>query len=337
MNHQEIVNHLKGDCTREESGRVINWIKERKHESESREALGEIWDCCEMKIVGKKPDFEQMLAKIHIRILSEKPNEPSINRWQSFYHTFARVAAILILPLISITLYLALKENFAPKDLAYHELYTKPGSRMKLTLADGTIVWLNDGTTLKYPETFKGDTRQVWVDGEAYFEVKKDVKHPFIVDNPLMKTIVTGTKFNLNAYSSDNYFEATLLEGKIHLTDDHQTKELNPGQQFQFDNATGKTVCLEVDPTASSQWINGKLVLHNELLSTAIKKLCRWYNVEIVLQDPALNDYLLTATIEDEKLEQTFKLISLALPVEYNIKTTRVNNSIKRTIYMKKK
>jgi len=90
----------------------------------------------------------------------------------------------------------------------------------------------------------------------------------------------------------------------------------------------------EVNTTISNAWINGKLVLHNEPLGVAIKKLSRWYNIEIIIKSPGLNDYLLTSTIEDEKPEQTFKLISYALPIKYTIKTTRVDNEIKRTIYI---
>src|SRR5690606_14144513 len=109
------------------------------------------------------------------------------------------------------------------------EIYTKPGTRIKIDLPDGTQVWLNDGTHFRYPEQFSGTQREVYVDGEAYFEVKSDAKHPFVVNNPMMKTVVTGTHFNVNGYVADRFFEATLLEGKVSLEKNKQIIRLNPG------------------------------------------------------------------------------------------------------------
>jgi ferric-dicitrate binding protein FerR (iron transport regulator) len=196
------------------------------------------------------------------------------------------------------------------------------------------VVWLNDGTTLKYPEKFVNKERHVYIDGEAYFEVVSNPKKPFIVENRMMNTRVTGTKFNLNAYEDDNYFEATLIEGKIGLENGKHSCVMKPGFQVQYDKTTEKIMNHEVNPSISKAWIEGKLVLQNEPLNIAVKKLSRWYNIEIIIQSPKLNEYLLTATIEDEKPEQTFKLIAYALPIKYTIKTTRIDNEIKRTIYL---
>jgi len=102
------------------------------------------------------------------------------------------------------------------------------------------VVWLNDGTTLKYPDKFATNERRVYVDGEAYFEVASNPKRPFIVENPMMNTRVTGTKFNLNAYEDDNYFEATLIEGKIGLENKSHRCDMKPGYQVQYNQSNGE-------------------------------------------------------------------------------------------------
>jgi ferric-dicitrate binding protein FerR (iron transport regulator) len=341
MNHQDIINYLEGKTSVAETDRIQRWLKNPDNETEVRKILGEIWMQSRMELSGSKPDFEGMLNQVHHLIsLKEQSilNEPKpIPLIRKFFHQFSRAAAILIIPLLLFSGYHFIKNiTKFNAEVAVSEriITTKPGTRTKVQLDDGTVVWLNDGTTLKYPERFVNKERHVYVDGEAYFEVKANPKKPFIVENPMMNTCVTGTKFNLNAYVDDNYFEATLIEGKIGLKNMTNSFKMEPGFQVQYNKSTEKILNHEVNTSISTAWINGKLVLQNEPLSVAVKKLSRWYNIEIIIQSPKLNEYLLTATIEDEKPEQTFKLISYALPIKYSIKTTRIGNEIKRTIYL---
>ena len=204
-------------------------------------------------------------------------------------------------------------------------------------LADGTKITLNKNSSIEYPDKFDDDIRSVQIDGEAYFEVKSNLQNPFIVNNPMMTTVVTGTHFNLNAYVADKYFEATLLQGKVNLKRNHQTIELEPGEQVQFDTQYEKIVQKNIATKNATAWIDGKLIFTDEKLGIAIKKLGRWYNVEIILTDPALNDYLLTGTFRDEKLDQTLRMISLALPVKFEFKKENNPSKIQRTIFMKTK
>jgi ferric-dicitrate binding protein FerR (iron transport regulator) len=217
------------------------------------------------------------------------------------------------------------------------QVYTKPGTITQLELPDGSKVWLNDGTTLKYPEKFTGNERRLFVDGEAYFEVKTDPKHPFIVENPMMNTLVTGTSFNINAYSNDKYFEITLVEGKVQLEKNNQQFDLKPGEQIRFDVAKTQINRKNVNPAIYASWINGRLILEDEPLGVAVKKLGRWYNVDFIIADNELFALLLTATFQDEKLEQTLQNIVFALPVKFSIKEELVNNSPHKTIYLMKR
>lgn len=341
MNYTELKNYLEGKTSDTESEMVRIWLKDKANNVESRKMLGEIWTNSSILLTGTKPDFDKMLNQVHHQINSENSHlqNPRSGIFR-IYRIFSRIAAILILPITLLSLYLYYNPTQIVNELAtvsVREIYTKPGTRTKIELPDGTLVWLNDGTTIRYPEKFTGTNREVYMDGEAYFEVKSDLQNPFIVNNPMMTTVVTGTHFNLNAYVADKYFEATLLQGKVNLKRNQQTVELEPGDQVQFDTQYEKIVHKNIATENATAWIDGKLIFTDEKLGIAIKKIGRWYNVEIILVDPTLNEYLLTGTFRDEKLDQTLRMISLALPVKFEFKKENNPSKIQRTIFMKKK
>jgi ferric-dicitrate binding protein FerR (iron transport regulator) len=341
MNYHDIKKYLEGKTTVSESEQIRSWLINPENDVELRQILGEIWANSEIQLKGQAPDFNRMLDQVHHQINNQqihqlKPRALST----SFYQVFSRVAAILIIPLLLLSVYFYFNPAQTSNQLVsntFREIYTKPGTRTQIDLPDGTRVWLNDGTTFRYPEQFTGTQREVFVDGEAYFEVKSNPENPFVVNNPMMNTVVTGTHFNLNAYSADNYFEATLLEGKIHLENENKNLVMKPGEQVQFDSHLENVVQKTVDPQNAAAWVDGKLIFKDEKLETAIKKLARWYNVEIILTDPEITNYLMTATIQDEKLDQSLKLIALALPVKFEFKKVNNQTEIQRTIYMTKR
>lgn len=286
-----------------------------------------------------KKDLHNMLHQIHHKINlrhSEKPQVTPTRKLQRTIPLFYRIAAILLVPLFIASLYLVVFNNLMgdQHQITERQVYTKPGTITQIQLPDGSEVWLNDGTTIRYPEQFSGKERRLFVDGEAYFKVKKDPSHPFIVKNPMMNTIVTGTTFNLNAYSTDHYFEATLVEGHICLERTNQKIEVKPGEQFRLNDSTNKLSRRVVKPQIYSSWIDGKLIMVDEPLNDAVKKLGRWYNVHFVLTDKKLDEYLLTATFKNEKLDQTLQNIAYALPVQCTVKEKIVNNQPQKTVYI---
>jgi transmembrane sensor len=341
MNYHDIKRYLEGKTTESESLQIREWLKNPENDVELRQILGGIWANSEIQLKGQAPDFNRMLDQVHHQINNQQIHQlKPMALSTKLYQTFSKIAAILIIPLLLLSVYFYFNQSSTSIELAsntFREIYTKPGTRTQIDLPDGTRVWLNDGTTFRYPERFTGTQREVFVDGEAYFEVKSNPENPFVVNNPMMNTLVTGTHFNLNAYSADNYFEATLLEGKIHLENESKNLVMKPGEQVQFDSKLEKVVQKTVDPQNAAAWVDGKLIFRDEKIGTAIKKLARWYNVEIILTDPEINNYLMTATIQAEKLDQSLKLIALALPVKFEFKKVNKSTEIQRTIYMTKR
>ena len=154
---------------------------------------------------------------------------------------------------------------------------TLTGMEYTLTLSDGTKVFLNAETKLKFPTIFKGDQRVVELEGEAYFEVRKDEAHPCIVKTVSMNVRVLGTSFNVRSYVNEHDVTATLVEGKVAVSDGEVEKMLVPGEQAVYIKETGKMEVKEVDVSLYTAWHSGKFIFRNETLEDMMIYLSRWY------------------------------------------------------------
>lgn len=164
----------------------------------------------------------------------------------------------------------------------FNILTTPKGGQFQVTLADGTKIWLNAASSLRYPTAFVGDTRKVEVTGEAYFEVAKQAAMPFIVQiNAQTSVEVLGTRFNINAYTNEANIKTTLIEGAVRLKVNEQSRTLSPGQQAQV-NSQGEIRLIEkADLDEALAWKHEIFYFRNADLQTVMRQLERWYDVEI--------------------------------------------------------
>ena len=169
--------------------------------------------------------------------------------------------------------------NFSPE--LYNTLATPKGGQYKVTLSDGTKVWLNSESSLKYPVSFDTKQRTVELNGEGYFEVAKDSGRPFkVVLSDQCEVKVFGTHFNIMSYPDESAKWITLLEGSVELSSETSTQKLIPGQQGQI-NASGIKLINNVDTEEITGWKNGLFIFHDEQISSIMKQVARWYDVEI--------------------------------------------------------
>lgn len=174
----------------------------------------------------------------------------------------------------------------ATGELAYNTLYNPRGSQViNITLGDGTRVWLNAASSLRYPVAFGGGERLVDVNGEAYFEVARDPGKPFMVSKNGMSVKVLGTHFNVNAYDDEAAIRVTLLEGLVEVTGQtqHQTVSLRPGEQAVL--AGNLSIAQNVDLDQVMAWKNGEFQFNEKTdIHTIMRQLSRWYDIDIVYQ-----------------------------------------------------
>lgn len=174
-------------------------------------------------------------------------------------------------------------EGEGKQEILYNTIRTPLGGEYSVTLADGTEVWLNAMSELRYPVHFKPNERRVELKGEAYFKVKQDASKPFYVTVADYEIKVLGTSFNMKAYENDNYWEATLCTGKINFTDfkNHQNVILSPGNQAVCDRNTGHMVVGKVDTDLFTAWTKGEFRFDNTPIEEIFTILQRWYKIDI--------------------------------------------------------
>ncbi|MDO5665146.1 MAG: FecR family protein [Bacteroidia bacterium] len=164
----------------------------------------------------------------------------------------------------------------------FNEIIIPRGGEYKIILADGTQVWLNSQTKLKYPISFTEDVRNVYLEGEAYFDVAPNVDKPFFVYlNNKMKVQALGTSFNIRAYPDENRIEAVLEEGRISIENNDRKNQLQPNHLFAYDKVNNTETITWVDTELYTAWRKGRYIFYNESIEQILIGLSRWYNIEV--------------------------------------------------------
>ncbi len=260
---------------------------------------------------------------------------------------FQRIAAILIIPLLIYTAWSSLSSHeTSKKNVMMKSSETAFGVRSQIQLSDGTKVWINSGSKLTYPEEFSGDSREVQLIGEAYFQVESDKEHPFYVDLNGYKVKATGTRFDISNYPEDKEISTYLEHGKVSLLsysmekqdESIQLKEkeiivLNKSErQYRIENSDGSKYLA---------WIDGSLIFKNDNTNDVAVRLGRWFNAEIIFDEElSKSGYVFTATFKQESLEEALKLLSYSSPITYKIISgSQLNDSSfsKRKVIISKK
>ena len=218
--------------------------------------------------------------------------------------------------------------------IVYNTLKVPYGKRFKLKLSDGTTVSLNAGSSLRYPEQFGlNGNRNVYLTGEAFFEVAKDKLHPFIVNANQVDIKVLGTKFNVSAYPENPTVNGTLIEGSIQMSETANPSNvilLEPNQMATWQNNAKKITIKNVDPSFYSAWTKGELAFKDTPFSTIAKIIQRTYDVEIINEnsDLARQNFTGTIKISDSSVENILDLLKRDTPFNYSIehKTITITN-----------
>lgn len=198
-------------------------------------------------------------------------------------------------------------------------MYVPYGKRSTLILADGSKIHLNSGSSLVYPTEFAKDKREVYLDGEAYFEVAKEPERKFVVQTAYKVIEVLGTKFNVSVDKKQSLFETVLVTGKIALDSNDGKIELTPNQYYGYKPDSGEDELKTVDVKNYISWIEGKLKFDRESLDKVLRKLEKSYNIEIKFLDPKYLEYQISGNLDLKKTpEETMNILVRILIPGYN-------------------
>ncbi len=311
MDKEKIVQYALGNVSNaDEKNKISQYLMDNEESRGFYNSIKNTW------ALAKGGDEGDGLANEYKK-LSEKIVKPRHMLWQSAL----KYAAVLVLAVaVSYALLNSLKGEGSPS--AMNEVICPAGQIAEVVLADGTHVWLNAESSIRYPSVFNGKNRSLELKGEAFFDVMKNAKKPFMVKVNDIKVKVLGTSFNISAYPENNFMETTLVEGKVELLNKQGKKilDMEPGQKASYNLSAKKVLLSEVDTRFYSSWKEGKISFYNERLETIMDKLERWYNVEFVFNDDEIMDYRFTGTILKHKpLFQVLEVIKLSSPIKFKI------------------
>jgi len=309
-----IAGYLGGNATEYEILKLESWISESDENRKYYNQFKNIWEASLQLPVST----DKALAKV-LKQINGRP------KGLTFWQLFQRVAAILFIPLLVSILWMGLGKSSKTENSAitYNKVVAAFGTFSFLELPDGSKVWLNSGSTLRYPDKFSNDNRLVYLVGEAYFEVHSDEAVPFLVNTPYFTVKATGTKFNVRAEKNFLSPSVTLIEGKVAVGKPGSTGSnnliayLQPDQHMTYDTLSGLYKIQTGDTYKHFAWKDGKLVFRNDNISEVARRISLQYNVDIQIKGNEIKQYRYRATFENEPLGELLRLLKISSPIDY--------------------
>ncbi|MCY1722086.1 DUF4974 domain-containing protein [Prolixibacteraceae bacterium Z1-6] len=323
MGKEQLIEELlpgwfEGTLGKDDRQKVERWKKASVGNKKYFEEFEEVWMQTERLRVMQKYNAQKALDKVNQKI--EKSGK------LQFIELFKRVAAILVLPIMFASIYLYI-QNPKEENVGTHRytLTTGAGMRSEYVLPDGTKVFLNSNTTLSYPIAFSATTREVVLQGEAYFDVAQNKEKPFVVNTGKIQIEVTGTEFKASNYASEKLTEIVLVEGSVNLCQCNNLGQRNviqsmiPGDKAVLEDSNNRLYLEKIEVAKYIAWKDGVLMFRDDSMEEVVRRLNRWYNVDIMLSGKSLDDYVYTATFKDESLIQVLDLLKISAPIDYRI------------------
>ena len=285
LNEEILAKFLMGECTEDELREVNAWLEGSGENARELFRLEEIYHLGRLGDTSNTQDIEKAEKRLFKRLEQEKTKQYKVRRMVGWMRYAAVFVGFFLLGTFG---YLFYQTYSQPETLLAVTTHDKI---KELKLPDGTKVWLNKNTTLKYPHEFAGKGRKVYLEGEGYFEVTHQEEAPFTVHTSKYDVKVLGTEFNVKAYKDKEQFETSLLKGSVEVSNANksQTIRLKPDEQVVSDG--GQLVRSTIQDKNYFRWKEGLLCLDDESIGSLIEKLELYYDVDIVVQKPSLMKY----------------------------------------------
>ena len=308
--------YISGTESSQESGEIIDWLKESSEHEEILEKLRDEKDIAdsieEFDHFNKDLAWKRYLENIKARALRKR-----LFQW--------KVAAVFFL-LIGLGSLLAYFIDVDKSSLLSKEGYTTVvagnGQHSKIVLPDSSVVWINSGSTLSYNNNFAVNTRKVKLTGQAYFKVTHNTKIPLVVSVDGLKINVLGTSFDVSAYPQDQNVSVVLESGSVEMTHSRIKSfkyRLKPGEKAVFNNESKELLVAKVNTYKFTSWKDGVLIFKDDPMYEVFEKLERWYNIKIEVQDESIKQKVFNATIVNESMKEIFDLIQFTCAVNYKV------------------
>lgn len=356
-----IVKFLKKEGSEEEKRELFKWVYQNNQHEKLFYGLKDIWETAGYEKVVSSADTDREWEKFALEaILKESEHFHEKKIFTQKLYKVIQIAAVIVIA-FGIGFFV---QTMLPEKEIYTSLNVPYGAKSELKLPDGSKVWVNSGSVLKYPSSLNNKEVNLFLEGEAFFDIAKNKNRKLNVNTSTLTIQVHGTTFNVKSYTDEEVVETTLLEGSISITGKvgnraikspiflkpneqatliKNSSEINlssitsgkdkvsgaPGQQTIYQKPLSKAKLqlqikqgIQVEPFVS--WKNNVLNFKNERFEDLARKMERWYNVKIQIDDTLLNNSRYTGTFENETIEQAMDALSLSLPFNYEIDKNQI-------------
>lgn len=349
-----LARYLAQEATEAEKHQVWQWLNQSAANKKFFAELEELWQttsrAAAFGLFDKEMEQKKFMRKLNVHISSKSnakiPDLEPDTSWQGW-----RIAAIILAFVCVGSIFMLLFKS-KPSSVSYSVITTPLGQRSVVQLSDGSKVWLNAGSKLKYPDQFNSKLREVFLEGEAFFNVAKNAQMPFIVHTSDINIRVLGTEFNVKSYPDEGIIETTLVSGAVDIESPGKNEtlfKLKPNQKAVYrKKKVEKEASLpekisdsfadlpkvtplktdfkihEANVEAETAWTDGVLVIRREPFETLAVKLERKYDLDFVFIDTTLKDLRISGTIKDVSIEQVLDGLKLTAPITYKLKDKTV-------------
>jgi transmembrane sensor len=355
---EAIDGYYTNKLTQSQAEELLEWLGKNEENRHYLRELGKVW-YASSQISTKEKDADKAWTKLLDKINSDDIRPmPKPELRIPIFVLYRVAAAVLLIGILGIGSVFVFRSPKTRTESAYFEALAPKGSRSVITLTDGSIVWLNSGTKLRYQRNFGQENRDLYLEGEAYFVVAENKQWPFRVKTPDICVTATGTAFNVKAYIDENIVETTLEKGEVRIETLNNSKNkpesstviLKPNQKAVFVKASKnltlnqpkqkiqiagndsvikkKNMALRIDSLVDTKlttsWKDSRWIFKSEKLLSLAPILERRYDITIIFRDSVLRSYKFTGTLKEESLDQVLKAICLASPIRYEIEHNQV-------------
>lgn len=323
-----IANYLTEGLDKNALDELKTWIAASAENQQYFIRQREIWFSAVSREAASVYDKDKAFENFRNRVESQKEIQSTSRRGFSLSALWCYAAVVAIIIAVGCISYwqgeVNVKDTFA--DISVE---APLGSKTKLYLPDGTLVWLNAGSRMTYSQGFGVDNRKVELEGEGYFEVKRNEKIPFFVKTKDLQLQVLGTKFNFRDYPEDHEVVVSLLEGKVGLNNllrEEKEAVLSPDERAVLNKANGFLTVESVTASNASQWTDGYLFFDEELLSDIAKELERSYNVKIHIANDSLKTFRFYGNFvrREQNIQEVLEALASTEKMQYKIEERNI-------------
>lgn len=312
-----LINGLAKGASEDEKQEMLSLFHEQEGEYQVKNELFQLFSDVSAPEMSSG-QLDKMFARLWAVVQENK--RPSAGK-KRVLRMVSGIAAALVVGLLAGVL---LTNPFKTFDPVYYAAHSPRGSVSEVILPDETVIFLNADSRIRYTMNGKKGQREVYLEGEAWFDVVKHGKKEFLVHTPFYDVRVTGTQFNVKAYESDNEIATTLEEGEVMITSGKGCNiageiRVKPGEQLIYNKGTNRLAMQEVNTKWFTSWKDNKLIFVNMSLDKLVVLLERKFGVDIVVTDRELLDLHFDGTIKNETIIEILDIIQKTLPIHYHI------------------